>query len=77
MWIKLLGWGIRGIQEIGLLKHLKNRVKHLNRKKKHLINTKPTTDGEIYLIEFEKHAHKDSLSFFCVMVVLVILIILQ
>lgn len=53
--------GIRGIQEIRLLKHdLKYRVKHLITK--HLIKTKPTTDGEIYLLGSERHAHKDSLS---------------
>lgn len=58
----MLVWGFGGIQEIRLLKHLKCRIKHLITK--HLIKTKPTTDGEICFIEFERHAHKDSLSFF-------------
>lgn len=65
--------GIRGIQEIRLLKQLHYRVKHLITKHAHLINTKPTSDGEVHFIEFERHAHKDSLSFFCIMVVLVVL----
>lgn len=40
--------------------NIKYRIKHLITKL--LINTKPTTDGETYLTESERHAHKDSLS---------------
>lgn len=67
--------GIKGIQKIRPFKHfyLKYKVEHLIANYAHLINTKPTTDGEIHFIESERHAHKDSLSFFCIMVVLVLL----